>query len=80
MANETKGRSWFLSEEFKKLKGDYMPGDFTRYMVKKEHKKNTPHVEKKIFFPVESEESKEEDSNDNSEGTKEDSNNNSEDK
>jgi hypothetical protein len=27
--------NWFLTEEFKKLKCDYMPGDFTRYVIKK---------------------------------------------
>ena len=41
--------SWFLTEEFRNLKGDYMPGDFTRYVPvnKKDRKKNTPQREQK---------------------------------
>jgi DNA-binding transcriptional ArsR family regulator len=48
------GFEWFLTDDFSKLKGDYMPGDFSRHLVKRsnnqqspDHKKNTPHVEKK---------------------------------
>jgi hypothetical protein len=39
------GFEWFLSKEFSDLKGDYMPGDFSNYLVSRT--KNTPHVEKK---------------------------------
>lgn len=30
---------WFYGEEFKKLKGDYMPGDFKNYLIKKKGNK-----------------------------------------
>jgi hypothetical protein len=55
------GFEWFLTDEFRELKGDYMPGDFSQHLVKRvgrppssslsssnNGKKNTPHVEKKI--------------------------------
>jgi hypothetical protein len=31
---------WFYGEEFKKLKGDYTPGDFKNYLVKKKKNNN----------------------------------------
>jgi hypothetical protein len=31
---------WFYGEEFKKLKGDYTPGDFKSYLVKKNNKRD----------------------------------------
>lgn len=34
--------AWFYSEEFKKLKGDYTPGDFKTYLVKKNKNKEGP--------------------------------------
>jgi hypothetical protein len=40
--------SWFLTDEFKKLKEDYMPGDFSKFLIKKQqHKKNPPHAQGK---------------------------------
>ena len=30
---------WFYSEDFKKLKGDYTPGDFKQYLIKKDNSK-----------------------------------------
>jgi DNA-binding transcriptional ArsR family regulator len=32
------GFSWFFSDEFRGLKGDYEPGDFKEFLVKKKHK------------------------------------------
>ncbi len=32
------GFSWFFSDEFRQLKGDYMPGDFKEFLVKKKDK------------------------------------------
>jgi hypothetical protein len=40
--------SWFLTDEFKKLKEDYMPGDFSKFIIKKrQHKKNPPYAQGK---------------------------------
>jgi hypothetical protein len=34
------GLDWFFSEDFRKLKGDYMPGDFKDDLIKKKGKRN----------------------------------------
>lgn len=48
------GFEWFLTVEFRKLKGGYMPGDFSQHLIKRvgrpplpNGKKIYPHVEKK---------------------------------
>jgi hypothetical protein len=48
------GFGWFLTDEFRNLKGDYIPGDFSQYLIKRtgrpqlpNGKKIHPHVEKK---------------------------------
>jgi hypothetical protein len=70
------GFEWFMGEEFRALKGDYVPGDFTDLIIgtggrkgrprRGRHTKSDPHVEKKIFSEA-SEEDEQEDSNNNDE-------------
>jgi DNA-binding transcriptional ArsR family regulator len=40
------GFDWFLSEDFKKLKGDYTPGDFSQYLLKRTSKQQLPNGKK----------------------------------
>jgi hypothetical protein len=48
------GFKWFLTDEFRNLKGDYLPGDFSQHLIKRvgrpqlpNGKKNHPHLGKK---------------------------------